>query len=109
MPNRPLRLPEFSYTGPHRYFLTVCARKRLPVLADAATGSLVVRQFLRVTSEQHFEAIAYCVMPDHFHALVQGTQADSAFTSTDVGAQAGLKTRLYGCLLSDYFPCNVAR
>ena len=81
MPNRPLRLPEFSYTGPHRYFLTGCARKRLPVLADAATGTLVVRQFLRVTSEQHFEAIAYCVMPDHFHALVQGTQADSAFTS----------------------------
>ena len=52
----------------------------MPVLADTATGSLVVRQFLRVASEQHFEAIAYCVMPDHFHALVQGDHADSDFT-----------------------------
>ena len=81
MPKRPPRLPQFSYTGPYRYFLTVCTRSRLPVLADPAIGSLVVRQFLRVTSEQQFEAIAYCAMPDHFHALVQGTQADSDFTS----------------------------
>jgi putative transposase len=79
MPNRPPRLPDFSYTGPHRYFLTVCTRSRVPHFADATTGSLVVQQFLRVASQQHFEIIAYCVMPDHFHALVQGTQENCNF------------------------------
>ncbi|MDP2389299.1 MAG: transposase, partial [Acidobacteriota bacterium] len=80
MANRPPRLPEFSYIGPNRYFLTVCTRARAPVLSDEAIASFVRWQFLRVATEQHFEAIAYCVMPDHFHALVQGVQPESNFT-----------------------------
>ena len=81
MAHRPPRLPEFPYTGPNRYFLTVCTRARHPVLGDDAIGDFVLRQFLRIATEQHFAAIAYCVMPDHFHALVQGVRTDSDFTS----------------------------
>ena len=81
MSNRPPRFPDFPYVGPNRYFLTVCTRSRLPVLVEAATAAIVVRQFLCISSEQHFKAIAYCVMPDHFHGLVEGLEVDSDFKS----------------------------
>jgi REP element-mobilizing transposase RayT len=78
MPNRPPRLAEFSYTGPNRYFVTVCVRSRAPVFANLDVGAFVVQQFLRIAAQHEFEVIAYCVMPDHFHALVQGTRDDAA-------------------------------
>jgi putative transposase len=77
MANRPPRLPGFSYLGPNRYFLTICARTRSPVLSNREVGEFVVQQILLIASEQSFEVIAYCVMPDHVHFLIQGITADA--------------------------------
>ena len=78
MANRPPRLPEFPYIGPNRYFVTVCTRSRSPVFVDIECGTHIVQQFLRLASEHGFEVIAYCVMTDHFHVLVEGQLDDAA-------------------------------
>ena len=80
MPNRPPRLPGFKYLGSNRYFLTVCARSRARVFVDPGVGERVAQQFLRTADDHGFDVVAYCVMPDHFHALVAGTEGQAAFT-----------------------------
>jgi putative transposase len=49
------------------------------VLVAGTLGEFVVSHFLRCAVDQRFEAIAYCAMPDHFHALVEGVKPDSDF------------------------------
>jgi putative transposase len=60
-----------------RYFLTICTRDRAPVLTDDRTVSLVLDQFLYTAKEQQVAVVAYCVMPDHLHLLVDGEREDA--------------------------------
>jgi REP element-mobilizing transposase RayT len=75
--SRPQRLDGFDYLGPRQYFLTFCTRRRLPVFRDADMARLVLAQLHRTGSRHSFLYLAYCLMPDHAHALVEGltTQA----------------------------------
>lgn len=74
---RPRRLDHFDYLGPQRYFLTWCTHGRREIfLNDEATGASVA-EFLRTANERGFDVMAYCFMPDHVHALLEGTQEDS--------------------------------
>jgi putative transposase len=75
--SRPRRIAGFSYLGPHRYFLTCCARSRQPAFRDQTTVEETLEQFRRTAAEQGFAILAYCVMPDHIHMLVEGARADS--------------------------------
>ena len=77
MSTSPARLPEFNYLGQFRYFLTICVNLRAPVFCNAAVARHVIEQFLRVAASEKFEVLAYCVMPDHLHALVVGLEHDS--------------------------------
>lgn len=72
---RPERLTGFDYRGLHRYFLTFCTYQRRPVFLSADRVETVLRQILRAAHDQHFAVLAYCVMPDHVHLLIEG-QAD---------------------------------
>jgi putative transposase len=76
-----LRYPEhlraFDYTGPHRYFLTMCTHERARYFVDAQHVELVAAQFQRVSRDQAFAVIAYCFMPDHVHLLVEGERDDA--------------------------------
>jgi putative transposase len=76
---RPPRIDAFDYLGPHAYFLTICTFRRerwfvKPECADAGT-----RELLRTGLDYGFAILAYCFMPDHLHALVEGTRIDSDF------------------------------
>jgi putative transposase len=70
-----LRYPEhlrgFGYTGPHRYFLTMCTKDRARHFVDAQIVALVNEQFQRASGEEAFAVITYCFMPDH-DLLVEG-------------------------------------
>ena len=72
MANRPQRLRDFSYVGQHRYFLTICVKERAPVFTNDSVARFVIAQFLLCANVHGFEVLAYCAMPDHFHALVIG-------------------------------------
>ncbi len=58
--------------GLHKYFLTLCTGRRQPWFRDADTARSVIAQLLRYAGVLGFDVIAYCVMPDHVHALVEG-------------------------------------
>ena len=52
------------------YFVTASTRRRQPVLVDAAADA-VVRAFSRLRDEKRAGVLAYVVMPDHLHALLE--------------------------------------
>jgi REP element-mobilizing transposase RayT len=53
------------------YLLTANTLKREPVFRDYPLGRLVVHQFRQAQSEGFVESLAWVVMPDHFHWLIQ--------------------------------------
>jgi putative transposase len=75
--SRPPRIAGFAYRGPYQYFLTFCVRDRRSVFLDRSTASRVIDHFLRTSRVWHFALLAYCVMPDHVHLLVEGLRDDS--------------------------------
>ena len=74
---RPPRLPGFEYRGPYRYFLTFCTYQRRELIRTSDTARMVIRHFRRTARREAFAILAYCLMPDHVHLLVEGTAADS--------------------------------
>jgi putative transposase len=76
---RPPRIEGFDYTGPHAYFLTVCTLNRVRWFLDQSRSDEVVAELLRTAAAYGFGLIAYCLMPDHVHALAEGTRHDSNF------------------------------
>jgi putative transposase len=67
----------FSYTGLARYFLTLCTRDRRRVFCDDDVVTTTLSQFRQAANKEAFAILAYCLMPDHFHLLVQGGTARS--------------------------------
>jgi putative transposase len=72
--DRPARLPTFTYTGCHRYFLTFCTHNRAPLFVSAEHMTVVLGQFVHAAQEQQFAIPAYCFMPDHVHLLTEGLE-----------------------------------
>src|SRR5262245_43026784 len=70
--SRPPRIKGFSYLGAYRYFITFCTLERRTEFTDIALGRLVMSQFRLTCREKKFAMLAYCVMPDHAHLLLEG-------------------------------------
>jgi REP element-mobilizing transposase RayT len=80
MPFKPVpRMKTFDYIGINRYFLTICSRQRTRVFVDHDAVALVLLHLARTADVEHVAVIAYCFMPDHSHALAEGTRMDSDF------------------------------
>jgi putative transposase len=71
------RLKSFTYLGPYRYFLTFCTAGRNPIFTRTDVFDLVLTQILRAATQNGFEILAYCFMPDHVHLLLGGTAPNS--------------------------------
>ena len=65
-----LRVGRFSEQN-HIYLLTANTHRREPVFKDYALGRLVVHQFRHAQEKGVVDSLAWVVMPDHFHWLVQ--------------------------------------
>jgi len=72
-----IRLHRIHYRGRRWFFITICCESRKPVFsADQDAQNLIA--CLRTTAgSRRFGIHAFCVMPDHFHALVEGVAPDS--------------------------------
>ena len=70
--SRPPRLPGFEYRGLYQYFVTFCTFERCEVLRDDPVARLVVLTFRRTARARKFALLAYCLMPDHVHLLIEG-------------------------------------
>ena len=75
----PARLADSEYVGPRVYFLTICAHKRRPLFIDAPVADLVMSHFLSTALERNVAILAYCLMPDHLHAVARMKAADGNF------------------------------
>jgi putative transposase len=69
---RPRRLAHFDYRGFHRYFLTFCTEQRRQHFTRPDVVLTVLAQFRRCAARHGIRLTAYCFMPDHLHALVEG-------------------------------------
>jgi len=65
-----LRTGRYSQSG-QIYLLTAVTHLREPVFSDWRAGRLVVDQFRQAQTEGYADSLAWVVMPDHFHWLVE--------------------------------------
>ena len=65
-----LRSGRYSEEG-QIYLLTAVVRNRQPVFSSFQTGRLVVDAFQKAQQEQFANSLAWVVMPDHFHWLIE--------------------------------------
>jgi REP-associated tyrosine transposase len=74
---RNIRLPPVNYRGQGLFFITLCCERRRPVFADGLKARWIIDSMRAEAVAQQFGLHAYCVMPDHLHALVEGLSAGS--------------------------------
>jgi putative transposase len=79
--HRPRRLAGVPYVGFQRYFLTSCTAFRRPLLSTDTVAISVTKQLLHDAALFEFEVLAYCLMPDHLHALVEAVSEQSDFSA----------------------------
>ena len=82
-----IRLPDYDYSSPGAYFVTICTHDRRCILSDIAVGDgvldvpqvqlsssgMCVRETL-LEIEKHYEWLsldAYVIMPNHIHLLLR--------------------------------------
>ena len=66
------------------YLLTAVTRDRVPIFGDLSCGRIVVRAMRFYVEQRFVESLAFVVMPDHLHWLVQlraGEQLDRLMRS----------------------------
>lgn len=79
-----IRLPDFDYSAPGAYFVTLCTEKRVRVLSDINVGQGLapaetrLTQYGKIAREQLFllqerynyvKIDKYVIMPDHIHVI----------------------------------------
>ena len=65
-----LRTGRHSQSG-RLYQLTAVTHERQPFFQDWRTGRLLVHEFRRAQEAGHATSIAWVIMPDHFHWLIE--------------------------------------
>lgn len=65
-----LRTGRYSESG-QIYLVTVVALERQPVFTTYKTGRLIVEAFRKAQEERFANSLAWVVMPDHFHWLIE--------------------------------------
>ncbi len=76
-PRKNIRLGADRYRGKRRYFVTLCFDNRRRFGANPRVVPWLVERLKHHAIQRNFAVQAYCVMPDHFHVLAEGTQDDS--------------------------------
>ena len=72
-----IRRPATHYQGSRRYFITLCCDERRNIFASGDEAIALIKSLREHSASRNFEIPAFCVMPDHFHALVFGLEPTS--------------------------------
>jgi REP-associated tyrosine transposase len=72
-----IRLSPSAYRGGSSYFVTVCCHERRRIFASSEYCHWLIDIFRGESAARDFAIHAYCVMPDHFHFLAEGTSSAS--------------------------------
>jgi REP-associated tyrosine transposase len=77
-PHKNIRLHRLRYIGRFSIFVTLCCAGRRPVFAASKNATWFIEILRKHSIAHRFAVYAYCVMPDHFHALVSGLDPTSS-------------------------------
>lgn len=83
---RSIRLPEFDYSSPGPYVVTICAAGRQPVFEDEALRA-ILQEVWHTLPREHPGLLLdeFVIMPDHLHFIVWLSQdSKQDFTLPDV-------------------------
>lgn len=72
MYRRAPRLPDTCYAGRVRCFFTICTAGRVPFFVDATVAGRAVAQLRQLATGADIAVVAWCLMPDHAHLLLEG-------------------------------------
>jgi len=96
---RSIRLPDYDYTQPGAYFVTICTKDRAPILGDLALPSVVLSPIGQVVERcwlalpRHFARVildSLVIMPDHLHGIIMfGNSPASHLSAPTNGTQPG--------------------
>jgi len=70
---RPPRVKGFDYRGYQRYLITLTTRFRARSFAESRAADALAAQIGPFFAARHLDVLAYCVMSDHLHLLLEGT------------------------------------
>src|SRR5437879_12375658 len=76
-PRKQIRLPPDEYLGPAISFVTICCESRRIIFQDPSRCKVAIEALKRTSQEAQFSVHAYCLMPDHVHFLLEGTDPGS--------------------------------
>ena len=79
MPFCPPRITGFSYVGPYQYFVTACTPARRKYFLEEQHARDTSSQIPPFFARYSFDVIAYCLMPDHAHLLLEGASDAANF------------------------------
>ena len=74
-----LRLPDYDYSLPGAYFITLCTQHRLHLFGHICDGKMILNEFGKIVEEvwinlpNHYpnmECGEFVVMPNHVHGVV---------------------------------------
>ncbi len=65
-----IRLRNFDYAATRAYFVTIVAVDRKPVFLNKDLSYEIIKCLIDLRSKLHFNLYVYCLMPDHFHAII---------------------------------------
>lgn len=76
---RSIRLPDFDYTRPGAYFITICVHERACLFGEVVDGVMRLNEFGEIVREEWERSAeiraelvidAFVTMPNHFHGIV---------------------------------------
>ena len=76
---RSIRLPEYDYTLPGAYFVTICTYKRAHLFGQVIDGGMQLSRYGQIAHAcweeipahfPHVELDAFVVMPNHIHGII---------------------------------------
>jgi REP-associated tyrosine transposase len=89
-----LRLKGFDYSSRRVYFVTIVVTERRKLFYNRQFAKSVIDCLLSLREKMKFNLCAYCLMPDHFHALI-GIGEFEKDLGKICGAFKSLTTRIY--------------
>ena len=118
---RSIRMPDYDYSVPGWYFITICVKNRQCVFGDVVDGKMVLSRFGYIAKQslkdvpkhyKHVRLDSYIVMPNHVHVIIvirrvgaglrrrphklQTTRRPDSFPPPASPRGGGLKPRPYG-------------
>jgi putative transposase len=76
---RSIRIPEFDYSSPGMYFITICTNHRVLLFGDIVDGEMVLNEYgdivfdewIKSTKIRHeIELDEFIIMPNHLHGII---------------------------------------